>query len=90
MSTYPLLCMETHARCLAFEFSRLDLREHRERTSKLQDTPLLKHMHHLLDHGYDLGHIALMELPWCHHRLEYAAVQSHLEGDGQHNLALRP
>ena len=30
MSTYPLLYMETHARCQAFEFSRLDLREHRE------------------------------------------------------------
>jgi len=70
MSMYPLLCMETHARRLAFGFSRLDPREHEERTTMQQDTTLLKHRLHLLEHSPDLGHIALIRLPWYHLRLD--------------------
>ena len=73
-----------------FGFSRFDPQEHEERTSKLQDTTLLKHRLHLLERGPDLGHIALIRLPWYHLRLEHAEAHSHLEGDSQYNLVSRP
>ena len=88
------LRMETCGRRLAFESSRFDLR--RERTSKLLDTPLLKHghrMHHLLKHGFDLGYIALLQLQSCidsHRRRERADSQSYLEDDSQYSPASRP
>jgi hypothetical protein len=65
MSLYLLLCMETHARRMAFESSGLNQRVHRERTSMLPDMRLLKHdyrLRHLLEHGFDLGYTALLEL----------------------------